>query len=583
MIHIISIGVSKHQNSTNNLSYPAIDAKDIYDLFSINLPSQGYHKLIIDEQATLVNIKTALGLDLIQHLKTDDSIIIYFSGHGSAYNNGSDENEHCLIPFDATSDLKNSALAVNDLKELINRYNCKNKIILIDSCFSGAFVENGKKYQISTEKAIATPKTFMDITGEGIFIFTASKSDETAWEIPDLKHGLFTSFLIENLLGQKSAFALTNILDPICRDVAKYAKENNLGNQTPSHTSSSGELITLPPFLKKIIIEDTKLDLPDASSVQTNPRVMWTVDSERIYDEKSTLINMLKDDSLYDRFEEYVVRLVQDIKTVIMEGLLPIETNQKEIGSLMQEYIKSMEVKSIPLFMAILYATKYGKEKHAVILAHAVESILFMHNGRSGLVVLNNAPEIIATISLYVSATIAIAQGEFSFFKMLIQESLFIDDNYSTTDSPPRNLGSYDKMYYASCFGGRANTTCDHIKDLLINADWLKAGLPMTSESLENLFIQSNCLLYIIIKKQNRHAWPDFGRYYSNRVTSLVRRLKFDKSFRKQVADIMNVDSTDLGLEISKIFNVPGSYRISPYHWESVTGEDFLTKAERPK
>ena len=62
--HIVSIGISRHQNASANLQYAAKDATEFFELFGLNLPEQGYKKLLIDSEATLGQIQSAIGNEL---------------------------------------------------------------------------------------------------------------------------------------------------------------------------------------------------------------------------------------------------------------------------------------------------------------------------------------------------------------------------------------------------------------------------------------------------------------------------------------------------------------------------------------
>ena len=86
--HILSIGVSKHQNSfVNTLQFADKDATDFYTLFTSNISNIGYKKLLVNSEATLSEIRTALGKELKQAVGKDDAFFFFFSGHGSTAEN----------------------------------------------------------------------------------------------------------------------------------------------------------------------------------------------------------------------------------------------------------------------------------------------------------------------------------------------------------------------------------------------------------------------------------------------------------------------------------------------------------------
>lgn len=131
-----------------------------------------------------LNVLTKSGLKtlIIDLFKGDSDIaLLYFSGHGYIDDLGGG--------FLVTPDAKNNDLGVG-MDEILNYANaskCKNKVIILDCCHSGAFgspSNNNNKADI----------------GDGITILTASKSDEVSLENIG-GHGVFTTLLLEALKG----------------------------------------------------------------------------------------------------------------------------------------------------------------------------------------------------------------------------------------------------------------------------------------------------------------------------------------------------------------------------------------------
>src|SRR5258706_190585 len=185
--HILSIGVSKHQNpGPRDLDFAAKDASQFFNLLTLNVGSIGYQKLLIDSEATLAQIRSALGTELLHEIKSEDAFFFFFSGHGSTADDpASNDLAHFLIPFDATQDITNSAIPVSYLKEAFDKIKCESKLIFIDSCFSGSI--NSKCYAVAKKKAGAKVKTIENtVVGVGSVSFSACKEDETAIEDPEL-------------------------------------------------------------------------------------------------------------------------------------------------------------------------------------------------------------------------------------------------------------------------------------------------------------------------------------------------------------------------------------------------------------
>lgn len=118
---------------------------------------------------------------LIQSLFAgDDEIaLLYFSGHGTTKRDG----EYLCTP-DGTDNYP--GVKLSEISTWITQSKCKNKIVILDSCFSGGMGDN----PLMAECAELV---------KGVTILAASKKTECSVEING--HGVFTSLLIEALNG----------------------------------------------------------------------------------------------------------------------------------------------------------------------------------------------------------------------------------------------------------------------------------------------------------------------------------------------------------------------------------------------
>ena len=119
--------------------------------------------------------------DDITALFADDSevALLYFAGHGHVEDVGG---------YLVTSECEDGddGLSLEEVLTLANESKAKNKIIILDSCYSGT---------------AGTPKSLGDkaLLSEGMTILTASSKDQYAQEING--SGVFTSLLVDGLNG----------------------------------------------------------------------------------------------------------------------------------------------------------------------------------------------------------------------------------------------------------------------------------------------------------------------------------------------------------------------------------------------
>lgn len=109
-----------------------------------------------------------------------DIALFYYSGHGHIDSVGG----YLVTPDFSNYDF---GVSLQDILSIANSSRCKDKIIILDSCFSGFM------------GSINTTGQSTAIINEGVTILTSSRSSETSMEVNG--HGLFTSLLFEALSG----------------------------------------------------------------------------------------------------------------------------------------------------------------------------------------------------------------------------------------------------------------------------------------------------------------------------------------------------------------------------------------------
>lgn len=111
-----------------------------------------------------------------------DIALFYYSGHGAIDNA---TGEGCLVTPDCS--MNDCGLSLSDVLSIVNTSRCRNRVVLLDCCFSGLM---GSTQIIGANSAVLE---------EGVTILTASRNDETSVEVNG--HGVFTALLIEALAG----------------------------------------------------------------------------------------------------------------------------------------------------------------------------------------------------------------------------------------------------------------------------------------------------------------------------------------------------------------------------------------------
>jgi len=205
----VVIGIDNYQN-VRHLKYATKDARAFYShLVNIIKIPEGNISLLLNDQAYLYEIRSILGTHLKRKAGKDDMVMIFFAGHGATEEDSmspdGDGLEKYILPYDA--DLKNlyaSALPMSEITKIFSRINSERLIFIADACYSGA--SGGRTIGIRGMRANISD-AFLDriSKGRGRVIITASGANEVSAENDDLKHGVFTYFLLEGLRGKADA------------------------------------------------------------------------------------------------------------------------------------------------------------------------------------------------------------------------------------------------------------------------------------------------------------------------------------------------------------------------------------------
>jgi len=121
-----------------------------------------------------------------------DLLLFYFSGHGLAWG-----GESYLLSRDTRlSALKHTAVAMRDVRELMDQSPAWAKVIVLDACHSGASI--GKAEPTMTPEFIR--RVFEE--AEGMAVLASCKQGQQSWEWTEKGRSVFTYYLLEALAGQ---------------------------------------------------------------------------------------------------------------------------------------------------------------------------------------------------------------------------------------------------------------------------------------------------------------------------------------------------------------------------------------------
>ena len=218
--YALIIGIAEYEGSARLPDIVAKDANDVVDVLTAENYC-GYRetnvKLLLNSEATLSNIRSAMQ-NIASKAKHDDTVFIYFTGHGG--NKGNTTNPNCfLLPFDFNASVDN-LLYEQELSNLLSTINSDRLLTVIDACHSGGaarFKSSAINYSGIAEESLERLSK-----GKGRVLFASSRDSEVSWAFGNDQNSVFTKHLILALKG------CANSSDDLIRvfDIFEYLEKN---------------------------------------------------------------------------------------------------------------------------------------------------------------------------------------------------------------------------------------------------------------------------------------------------------------------------------------------------------------------
>jgi plastocyanin len=206
----VIIGIDHYEDGRiPNLRYSVADAQSVYDTLTnpdLGGFPQANVELLINENATQRKIRSAIGTRLPRRAGKQDTVVIYYAGHGAPVINpqsGSrDGLEKYLVPCDAVlDDLRATGVPMEEIQKFFGWIESKQVLFLIDACYSGEAGGRTFEHPDFGKRAPLTDEFLEQLGGEGRVVVTACDVNEVSLEVEALRHGLFTHFVTEGLTG----------------------------------------------------------------------------------------------------------------------------------------------------------------------------------------------------------------------------------------------------------------------------------------------------------------------------------------------------------------------------------------------
>lgn len=228
---ILGIGVNQYENPRFDLAYAAHDARSFGQALAQRLRASGRysevisHSLVSDQttpgaasKGNIRNLFAGMAGEFkkarLPVLKPDDTLIVFFAGHGVL----DDKGEFYLLPHDIgpkrAGNVLQLVLSQAEMDRILQRsissaelanwlqgVDAQEIVLVVDACHSAGAL-GGKEFKPGPMGSRGLGQLAYD---KGMRILAATQADDVALEVGNLQHGLLTYTLLRNGLEKAEA------------------------------------------------------------------------------------------------------------------------------------------------------------------------------------------------------------------------------------------------------------------------------------------------------------------------------------------------------------------------------------------
>lgn len=253
--YALIIGINAYKN-LQSLDCAVNDAKSLKDSLIKNFNYKEENiELILDEEATKENIMNKFRSYSKEknNICRDDSLIVFFAGHGTSIENVYGKAMGYFVPIDGTEFDYNTLIKLDDLIDESQMIYAKHLFFIFDSCYSGLVTNRGDKISKRFLKDLLTRPCRQ--------ILTSGKSDQMVKDgSKNCNNSIFTSALLKGLDGaaktDNGVLSASSLINYVYNEVGS----NDYSSQTPGYyTEGEGDFIfNIDELLSKVSSNDGK-------------------------------------------------------------------------------------------------------------------------------------------------------------------------------------------------------------------------------------------------------------------------------------------------------------------------------------
>lgn len=201
--------------------------------------------VLTDRAATLANIRKALA-DLAATATTDDTVAIFFSGHGTRIGRGGAVTS-ALVPYDCKpTDIAGTTLGEAELSAAIAAIKAPRIIVVIDACHAAGTATLKSGLDEDGEGGIDEgfdEKSLQQLArGTGRVVLASSRATETSLVLGHERNSVFTTAMLSGLKGAATVASDGTIrVFDLFNHVSEKVRQSVPGRQHPVFKASDLE------------------------------------------------------------------------------------------------------------------------------------------------------------------------------------------------------------------------------------------------------------------------------------------------------------------------------------------------------
>lgn len=231
--HLFVVGINDYER-LQKLENAVRDAQTFRDVLLERYRFQKEHVYeLYDAQATRRNVMRELRA-LVSKLKEEDSLVIYFSGHGHY-----DEilGEGYWVPVDANYEVIDNYIPYTFVQQVARAIPARHILMVVDSCYSGAIL--ARERNIVKERLERDPSRWLLASGRNEVVPDGSPVDK--------QHSPFAKELLD-LLSNYSEEGLTTqmLIARLTENVSYNSKQTPIGQALQDVGHQGGQFVFYP-------------------------------------------------------------------------------------------------------------------------------------------------------------------------------------------------------------------------------------------------------------------------------------------------------------------------------------------------